>query len=508
MIDFRSGREPKSSSFDYISIRIASPEEIRGPRDPKERERLELQGQRAWWSWGEVTKPETINYRSFKPEKDGLFCERIFGPVKDWECHCGKYKRIRYRGVICDRCGVEVTLSKVRRERMGHIELSVPVAHIWFFKTLPSPMGNLLNVTLRDLERVIYYSSYIVIEPGKQEVETNQLLDEEEYLQLRAKAREEGDNAFKADIGAPAVRELLLRLDVRRLADELRTGVAGETSQHRKKQMLKRLKIVDAFLSSGESGDLPNNPAWMILDVVPVIPPDLRPLVPLDGGRFATSDLNDLYRRVINRNNRLQKLIQHKAPEVILRNEKRMLQEAVDALFDNGRRSKAIRGRGKRPLKSLSDMLKGKQGRFRQNLLGKRVDYSGRSVIVVGPELRLHQCGLPKAMAVELFKPFIIHKLVEKGIAETVKRAKKIVERESPEVYEILGRSSKTTRCCSTGRRRCTGWASRRSSRSWSRARRSASILWSARPSTPTSTATRWRCTCRSRSRRSSRHGC
>ncbi|HEU4365612.1 MAG TPA: DNA-directed RNA polymerase subunit beta', partial [Candidatus Krumholzibacteria bacterium] len=438
MIDFRSGREPKSSSFDYISIRIASPEEIRGPRDPKERERLELQGQRAWWSWGEVTKPETINYRSFKPEKDGLFCERIFGPVKDWECHCGKYKRIRYRGVICDRCGVEVTLSKVRRERMGHIELSVPVAHIWFFKTLPSPMGNLLNVTLRDLERVIYYSSYIVIEPGKQEVETNQLLDEEEYLQLRAKAREEGDAGFKADIGAPAVRELLLRLDVRRLADELRTGVAGETSQHRKKQMLKRLKIVDAFLSSGESGDLPNNPAWMILDVVPVIPPDLRPLVPLDGGRFATSDLNDLYRRVINRNNRLQKLIQHKAPEVILRNEKRMLQEAVDALFDNGRRSKAIRGRGKRPLKSLSDMLKGKQGRFRQNLLGKRVDYSGRSVIVVGPELRLHQCGLPKAMAVELFKPFIIHKLVEKGIAETVKRAKKIVERESPEVYEIL----------------------------------------------------------------------
>jgi DNA-directed RNA polymerase subunit beta' len=438
MIDFRSGREPKSSSFDYISIRIASPEEIRGPRDQKERERLELQGQRSWWSWGEVTKPETINYRSFKPEKDGLFCERIFGPVKDWECHCGKYKRIRYRGVICDRCGVEVTLSKVRRERMGHIELSVPVAHIWFFKTLPSPMGNLINITLRDLERVIYYSSYIVIEPGQQEVEANQLLDEEEYLTLRTKAREEGDTAFKADIGAPAVRELLGRIEVRQLAEELRAGVATETSQHRKKQMLKRLKIVDAFLSSGDSGDLPNNPAWMILDVIPVIPPDLRPLVPLDGGRFATSDLNDLYRRVINRNNRLTKLIQHKAPEVILRNEKRMLQEAVDALFDNGRRSKAIRGRGKRPLKSLSDMLKGKQGRFRQNLLGKRVDYSGRSVIVVGPELRLHQCGLPKAMAVELFKPFIIHKLVEKGIAETVKRAKKIVERESPEVYEIL----------------------------------------------------------------------
>jgi len=438
MIDFRSGREPKSSSFDFISIRIASPEEIRGPRDGKERERLELQGQRYWWSWGEVTKPETINYRSFKPEKDGLFCERIFGPVKDWECHCGKYKRIRYRGVICDRCGVEVTLSKVRRERMGHIELSVPVAHIWFFKTLPSPMGNLLNITLRELERVIYYSSYIVIEPGDQEVEPNQLLDEDEFLQLRAKAREEGDTAFRAEIGAPAVRELLNRIDIKKLGEQLRAGVATETSQHRKKQMLKRLKIVDAFLTSGDSGDVPNNPAWMILDVIPVIPPDLRPLVPLDGGRFATSDLNDLYRRVINRNNRLQKLILHKAPEVILRNEKRMLQEAVDALFDNGRRSKAIRGRGKRPLKSLSDMLKGKQGRFRQNLLGKRVDYSGRSVIVVGPELRLHQCGLPKAMAVELFKPFIIHKLVEKGIAETVKRAKKIVEKESPEVYEIL----------------------------------------------------------------------
>ena len=438
MIDFRSGREQKSSSFDYISIRIASPEEIRGPRDTKERERLELQGQRTWWSWGEVTKPETINYRSFKPEKDGLFCERIFGPVKDWECHCGKYKRIRYRGVICDRCGVEVTLSKVRRERMGHIELAVPVAHIWFFKTLPSPMGNLLGITLRDLERVLYYSNYVVIEPGKQDVESLELLDEEKYLELKTKAREEGDSAFKAEIGAPAVRILLERLDIKKLAEELRSSVATETSQHRKKQMLKRLKVVDAFLSSGDSGDLPNNPAWMILDVIPVIPPDLRPLVPLDGGRFATSDLNDLYRRVINRNNRLQKLIQHKAPEVILRNEKRMLQEAVDALFDNGRRSKAIRGRGKRPLKSLSDMLKGKQGRFRQNLLGKRVDYSGRSVIVVGPELRLHQCGLPKAMALELFKPFIINKLVEKGIAETVKRAKKIVEKESPEVYGIL----------------------------------------------------------------------
>ncbi len=438
MIDFRSGHEPKSSSFDYIQIRIASPEEIRGPKDSKERERLELQGQRTWWSWGEVTKPETINYRSFKPERDGLFCERIFGPVKDWECHCGKYKRIRYRGVICDRCGVEVTLSKVRRERMGHIELAVPVAHIWFFKTLPSPMGNLLDMTLRDLERVIYYTNYVVIEPGKQEVQERELLDEDRYLELRQKAKADGDAAFKADIGAPAVRALLERINVDKLADELRETVSSETSQHRKKQMLKRLKIVDAMRNSAQAGEVRNDPRWMILDVVPVIPPDLRPLVPLDGGRFATSDLNDLYRRVINRNNRLQKLILHRAPEVILRNEKRMLQEAVDALFDNGRRSKAIRGRGKRPLKSLSDMLKGKQGRFRQNLLGKRVDYSGRSVIVVGPELRLHQCGLPKAMAVELFKPFIIHKLVEKGIAETVKRAKKIVEKESAEVFEIL----------------------------------------------------------------------
>jgi DNA-directed RNA polymerase subunit beta' len=438
MIDFRSTRETRASSFDYIQVRIASPEEMRGPKDPKERERLEMAGLRTWWSWGEVLKPETINYRSFKPEKDGLFCERIFGPVKDWECHCGKYKRIRYRGVICDRCGVEVTLSRVRRERMGHIELAVPVAHIWFFKTLPSPMGNLVDLTLRDLEKVIYYSNYVVIDPGKQDVIANQLLDEDEFLNLKQKAKDENDHAFLADIGAPAVRELLRRIDVDKVADELRKGLVDEGSQHRKKQMLKRLKVVDAFRNSGDSGQERNKAEWLIMDVIPVIPPDLRPLVPLDGGRFATSDLNDLYRRVINRNNRLMKLISHRAPEVILRNEKRMLQEAVDALFDNGRRSKAIRGRGKRPLKSLSDMLKGKQGRFRQNLLGKRVDYSGRSVIVVGPELKLHQCGLPKAMALELFKPFIIHKLVEKGIAETVKRAKKIVEKESPEVYEIL----------------------------------------------------------------------
>src|SRR5579885_181738 len=438
MIDFRSAREPKSSTFDYIQIRIASPEEIRGPRDSKERERLELQGQRTWWSWGEVTKPETINYRSFKPERDGLFCERIFGPVKDWECHCGKYKRIRYRGVICDRCGVEVTLSKVRRERMGHIELAVPVAHIWFFKTLPSPMGNLLDMTLRDLERVIYYTNYVVIDPGKQDVQEKELLDEDRYLELRAKAKAEGDTAFKADIGAPAVRALLERINVDKLADELREAVATETSQHRKKQMLKRLKIVDAFRNSGSSGERRNEPNWMILDLIPVIPPDLRPLVLLDGGRFATSDLNDLYRRVINRNNRLKKLVDLNAPEVIIRNEKRMLQQSVDALFDNNRCKRPVLGSSNRPLKSLTDMIKGKQGRFRENLLGKRVDYSARSVIVVGPELRLHQCGLPKKIALELFQPFIIRRLKELGRADTIKSAKKMLERKDEMVWDIL----------------------------------------------------------------------
>jgi len=420
MIDFPRVRETRSQDFNYIQVKIASPEEIRG------------------WSFGEVTKPETINYRSFKPERDGLFCERIFGPVKDWECHCGKFKRIRFRGHVCDKCGVEVTLSKVRRERMGHIELAVPVAHIWMFKTLPSQMGYLLGMTLRDLEKVIYYATYVVTSVGQQEVKHSQVLDEDEYLAMREKAREEGDTEFRAEIGADAVRALLRQIDVDSLAESLRTQVANETSQHRKKMVLKRLKVIDAIRGSGATPAERNKPEWMIMDVVPVIPPDLRPLVPLDGGRFATSDLNDLYRRVINRNNRLKKLMEMRAPEVILRNEKRMLQEAVDALFDNGRRSKAIRGRGKRPLKSLSDMLKGKQGRFRQNLLGKRVDYSGRSVIVVGPELKLHQCGLPKAMAVELFKPFIIHELEKRGEAETVKRAKKIVERDDPRVYEVL----------------------------------------------------------------------
>ena len=436
MIDFPRTRDQRAADFEFIQVRLASPEEIRS------------------WSFGEVVKPETINYRSFKPERDGLFCERIFGPVKDWECHCGKFKRIRFRGHVCDRCGVEVTLSKVRRERMGHIELAVPVAHIWLFKTLPSQLGYLLGMTLKDLEKVIYYAAYVVTNPGKQEVEFQDLLDEDEYYDLRVKAREEGDEAFRAEIGAEAARTLLKMLDnpekrkiqdrnadgkgLDRLAEWLRYEIANETSQHRKKKKLKRLKVVDALRTSGETPDARNRPDWMILDVIPVIPPDLRPLVPLDGGRFATSDLNDLYRRVINRNNRLKKLLDMRAPEVILRNEKRMLQEAVDALFDNGRRSKAIRGRGKRPLKSLSDMLKGKQGRFRQNLLGKRVDYSGRSVIVVGPELKLHQCGLPKAMAVELFKPFIIHELEKRGEAETVKRAKKIVESNDPKVYEVL----------------------------------------------------------------------
>ena len=437
MIDFPRSRDKdhNTADFDFIQIKVASPQEIYA------------------WSFGEVIKPETINYRSFKPERDGLFCERIFGPVKDWECHCGKFKRIRFRGHVCDRCGVEVTLSKVRRERMGHIELAVPICHIWFFKTLPSQLGYLVGMSLRDLEKVIYYASYVVVDPGKQDVEFLDLLDEDEYYDLRVKSREEGDETFRAEIGAEAIRSLLKLLDsperkmsdrnsdgdgLRRLASWLRVEIATETSQHRKKKKLKRLKVVDALFKSGDASGTKNLPEWMVMDVIPVIPPDLRPLVPLDGGRFATSDLNDLYRRVINRNNRLKKLIAMRAPEVILRNEKRMLQEAVDALFDNGRRSKAIRGRGKRPLKSLSDMLKGKQGRFRQNLLGKRVDYSGRSVIVVGPELKLHQCGLPKAMAVELFKPFIIHELEKRGEAETVKRAKRIVERDDPKVYEVL----------------------------------------------------------------------
>jgi len=398
-------------SFNSIRIMLASPETIRG------------------WSHGEVTKPETINYRSFKPERDGLFCEKIFGPVKDWECNCGKYKRIRYRGVICDRCGVEVTQAKVRRERLAHINLAVPVSHIWFFKAVPSRIGHLLDMSIRDLERVLYYESFVVIDPGTSGLKKKQLISEDEYYELT----QDETVTLTAKMGAEAIRDLLQEMDLDELSAELRALAKIENSVQRKKETLKRLRIVEAFRQSG------NRPEWMILSVVPVLPPDLRPLVPLEGGRFATSDLNDLYRRVINRNNRLKKLIDIRAPEVILRNEKRMLQEAVDALFDNGRRSRAVRGQGNRPLKSLSDMLKGKQGRFRQNLLGKRVDYSGRSVIVVGPELKLHQCGLPKNMALELFKPFIIRKLEDKGFVQTVKSAKRLVERERPEVWDILG---------------------------------------------------------------------
>ncbi len=411
MFTARERQDRKPASFESIRIQLASPDTILS------------------WSHGEVTKPETINYRSFKPEKDGLFCERIFGPVKDWECNCGKYKRIRYRGVVCDRCGVEVTQAKVRRERLGHIKLAVPVSHIWYFKGIPSRIGHLLNMTVRDLERILYYESYVVTDPKETPLEEKELLAEERFFELQ---KELGNDAFDADMGAEAIKTLLRNVNIEELSPKLRVQVKMETSVQRKKETLKRLKVVEAFRNSG------NLPEWMILDIVPVLPPDLRPLVPLEGGRFATSDLNDLYRRVINRNNRLKKLIDIRAPEVILRNEKRMLQEAVDALFDNGRRTRAVRGPGNRPLKSLSDMLKGKQGRFRQNLLGKRVDYSGRSVIVVGPELLLHQCGLPKNMALELFKPFIIKKLEDKGYVQTVKSAKKLVEREKPEVWDIL----------------------------------------------------------------------
>ena len=409
MVDPFAKNQKKPSDFAAIKIQLASPETIRG------------------WSYGEVTKPETINYRSFKPERDGLFCERIFGPVKDWECNCGKYKRIRFRGIVCDRCGVEVTQSKVRRERMGHIELAVPVTHIWYTHSLPSRIGHLLGMTVKQLERIIYYQSYVIIDPGNTSLQYKEIISEEDYFEL-----EESGKEFVAKMGAEAVRDLLRGLDIEELAISLRAQVKVETSVQRKKDTLKRLRVIEAFRQSE------NKPEWMVLDVIPVIPPDLRPLVPLEGGRFATSDLNDLYRRVINRNNRLKKLIEIKAPEVILRNEKRMLQEAVDALLDNGRRSRSVRGDSKRPLKSLSDLLKGKQGRFRQNLLGKRVDYSGRSVIVVGPELKLHQCGLPKSMALELFKPFIIHKLEEKGYVQTVKSAKRLVENERPEVWDIL----------------------------------------------------------------------
>ncbi|MFQ5503262.1 MAG: DNA-directed RNA polymerase subunit beta' [Planctomycetota bacterium] len=406
---FEKPKDPLS--FSGMRISIASPDKIRE------------------WSYGEVKKPETINYRTFKPERDGLFCAKIFGPVKDYECNCGKYKRMKHRGVVCEKCGVEVIQSKVRRERMGHITLAAPVAHIWFLKSLPSRIGNLIELTLKDLERVLYFEQHIVVDPMDTPLRRGELLSDERIMQLK---EEHGPNSFKYGIGAEAIRGILEEIDVEEESKQLRVEMKEATSEAKRKKLAKRLKVLDAFRESG------NKPEWMILEVIPVIPPDLRPLVPLDGGRFATSDLNDLYRRVINRNNRLKRLLELNAPEVIIRNEKRMLQEAVDALFDNGRRGKVITGPNKRPLKSLSDMLKGKQGRFRQNLLGKRVDYSGRSVIVAGPELRLHQCGLPNKMALEIFKPFIYSKLEQRGYVTTIKAAKKMVENERPEVWDIL----------------------------------------------------------------------
>jgi DNA-directed RNA polymerase subunit beta' len=405
------GGVKKSQSFDEIKISLASPEKIRS------------------WSYGEVKKPETINYRTFKPERDGLFCARIFGPVKDYECLCGKYKRMKYRGVVCEKCGVEVTLSKVRRERMGHIELVSPVAHIWFMKSLPSRISLLLDMGLKALEKVLYFESYVVVEPGLTPLKMYQLLNDDEYQEA---LEQYGEDAFRAGIGAEAIKELLSQIDLEEEKVKLKQEMHETKSDAKRKKTVKRLKLIEALVESN------SRPEWMILDVIPVIPPELRPLVPLDGGRFATSDLNDLYRRVINRNNRLKRLMELRAPDIIIRNEKRMLQESVDALFDNGRRGRAITGANKRPLKSLADMLKGKQGRFRQNLLGKRVDYSGRSVIVVGPELMLHQCGLPKKMALELFKPFIYAKLELYGMATTIKAAKKMVEKERSEVWDIL----------------------------------------------------------------------
>src|ERR1700678_3019393 len=400
----------KVNQVEYVAISVASPEAIRA------------------WSKGEVKNPETINYRTFKPEKGGLFCERIFGPVKDWECSCGKYKRIKHRGVVCDRCGVEVTLARVRRERMGHIELAVPVSHIWFFKCMPSRLGLIMDMTARQLERVIYYEDYLVVDPGKAPLLPRQLLSETEYRE----AQEQYGETFTAKMGAEAVRLVLCGIDLAQTAKDLTEALGNTKSKQTRKKVAKRLKLVQGFISSK------TRPEWMVIEVLPVIPPDLRPLVPLEGGRFATSDLNDLYRRVINRNNRLRNLLQLKTPDVIIRNEKRMLQEAVDALFDNGRHGRAVTGAGNCPLKALSDMLKGKGGRFRQNLLGKRVDYSGRSVIVIGPELKLHQCGLPKKMALVLFEPFIIRRLKELGYVHTVRSAKKMIERQSPEVWDIL----------------------------------------------------------------------
>ncbi|MBQ6371057.1 MAG: DNA-directed RNA polymerase subunit beta', partial [Firmicutes bacterium] len=397
------------NNFDSLKIELASPDKIRS------------------WSHGEVTKPETINYRTLKPERDGLYCERIFGPTKDWECHCGKYKRIRYKGIVCDKCGVEVTKAKVRRERMGHIELATPVSHIWYFKGIPSRMGLVLDISPRTLEKVLYFANFIVTDPGNSGFSYMEILSENQYRE----AMDDPAIKFKAGIGAGAIKELLERVDLEELSADLKEKLSKATGQ-KKIRIVRRLEVIEALRVSG------NRPEWMVLDVIPVIPPDLRPMVQLDGGRFATSDLNDLYRRVINRNNRLKRLLELNAPDIIVRNEKRMLQEAVDALIDNGRRGRPVTGPGSRPLKSLSDMLKGKQGRFRQNLLGKRVDYSGRSVIVVGPELKFYQCGLPKKMALELFKPFIMKLLVENGTAHNIKSAKRMVEKVRPEVWDVL----------------------------------------------------------------------
>src|SRR5574343_411565 len=403
-------QQRQTLDFDAIKIALASPDLIRS------------------WSYGEVKKPETINYRTFKPERDGLFCAAIFGPIKDYECLCGKYKRMKHRGVVCEKCGTEVTLTQVRRERMGHIELASPTAHIWFLKSLPSRIGLMLDMTLRDIERVLYFEAYVVIEPGLTPLERGQLLTEEEYMV----AQQEHGDEFEAKMGAEAVHQLLSTIDLHAEAVRLKEEISSTNSDTKQKRLTKRIKLIEAFIESG------NRPEWMVMTVLPVLPPDLRPLVPLDGGRFATSDLNDLYRRVINRNNRLRRLLELNAPDIIVRNEKRMLQESVDALMDNGRRGRAITGTNRRPLKSLADMIKGKQGRFRQNLLGTRVDYSGRSVIVVGPQLKLHQCGMPKKMALELFKPFIFAKLQRRGRATTIKAAKKLVEREEAEVWDIL----------------------------------------------------------------------
>jgi len=403
------------NNFDALKIGLASPERIRS------------------WSRGEVKKPETINYRTLKPEREGLFCEKIFGPQKDWECHCGKYKRVRYKGIVCDRCGVEVTRAKVRRERMGHIELAAPVSHIWYFKGIPSRMGLLLDMSPRALEKILYFAAYVVIDPGDTGLVKKQLLTEMEYREYREKYDHlfKVGRGFKAEMGAEAVKKLLQEINLDEMVSELRAEVRSATGQ-KKIRATRRLEVAEAFRKSG------NQPSWMILEAIPVIPPDLRPMVQLDGGRFATSDLNDLYRRVINRNNRLKRLLDLGAPDIIVRNEKRMLQEAVDALIDNGRRGRPVTGPGNRPLKSLSDMLKGKQGRFRQNLLGKRVDYSGRSVIVVGPELKIYQCGLPKEMALELFKPFVMKRLVKEGFAHNIKSAKRMVEKVRPEVWDVL----------------------------------------------------------------------